>query len=174
LKVDKSFPLQSDGSNGLFSYFRSEHSNVNPHDSQIVNVAVSSLFFNDSTYRAPNVLDWGTSNYWYSCGNNLNWIDFALLGKPFIINAITLYTYSTNTPKKWALQGSYGDENFEDIYESNNDTQFNDNTKIITLSINCSTPYTRFRISAKDTNWNNNNYFGIYSIEFYGQLLSLN
>jgi hypothetical protein len=104
----------------------------------------------------------------------LNWIEIDLLGKSFILKGIVFLSYYQYTPKKWVLQGSNWNESFEDIYQSDNDSRFNVNQpQTIPISINNSKSFTRYRITAQSGQWyNNENYFLVYSIEFFGELLS--
>jgi hypothetical protein len=170
--VEKSFSLNSNGSNGLFSYFRSKHQNQNPHDAGVVRMRASSV---SGSGFPKHVLEWDTQNSWTTLNEGCAWIDFDLLGKQFVFNGIAINIYGRNAPKRWVLQGSNGDEKFETIYESNNDTEFNiERDVIVPLPIECSKRFSRFRISANGCRWGASDYyFNLRSVEFYGQLFSL-
>jgi hypothetical protein len=172
-KIEKSFPIQNDGSNGLFQHFRSQNSNQNPHDCQIVKVTASSILCNNYLCSPQNILIWDTDpHYWYSHGSNLEWIDIDLLGKPFILKGIVFLTYNNYTPKKWILQGSNQDGVFKTIYQSDNDSRFNSNENAtISISIDNRKHFNRFRITAQDETWHGSYTFVLYSLEFFGDLI---
>jgi hypothetical protein len=115
------FPPSPKDHNGLFHFLRQQCDFQNPHLSGLIKVSASH-FYNENQ-REWNILDWGTSKFWYSGDQNEGteiWIDFDLLGRSFILNGMSIYIQGDYMPKCWSLLGSDGSDNFEPIYESNN------------------------------------------------------
>jgi hypothetical protein len=163
--------------NSISSIFKKTKidSNRNPHDCQIVKVTASSIRFDKPSFSPQNILEWGTSpDAWYSENQGLAWLDIDLLGKKFILKGVCFLICFNRTPKKWVLQGSNGDDDdFENIYQSNNDSRFNSKQNTtISLSIDNCKQFSRYRITAQDRSWADSDQFILYSIEFYGELLS--
>jgi hypothetical protein len=157
--------------NGLFGYLRRQNSNRNPHEAGSVKVTASSF---DDDDKPENVLDWGTSNRWQSRYGEGQWIDFDLLSMSFVLDAIVICTYALYFPQSWVLYGSDGSDDFSTIHLATNDTRLETELfegEVVSIPINCSTPYSRFRIVAKDKNFFDFFNFSFHSIEFFGSVV---
>jgi hypothetical protein len=165
------FPPSPKDHKGLFNFLWQECNGKNPHLSGMIKVSASHIC--DERYREWNILEWGTSNSWFSGppkGEQI-WIDFDLLGRSFILNGMSICVSKYNFPKCWSLLGSDGSENFKIIYESNNESQFDCPSETdVFLPIQNSKSFKRFRLLAKSKSWYNADCFEFYFLEFYGEL----
>jgi hypothetical protein len=159
-------PPDPSGCNGLFSHIR--QSNSGSKISDLIKVTASSTY-----YGTPeNILDWSTSDFWQSQNDPGQWIDLDLNGRLFILKSIAFKVYNKNFPRKWHLSvfDSSGVESV--VFENVSDQTLNSDNTPVVISIPNLTPFSRFRIVADDQNFNNNNYFVLRSIEFFGTLFS--
>jgi hypothetical protein len=169
------FEPRTDGSNGVFSYFRSQCSNQNPQNSSFLSVTASST--GGSSYSISNVLDWNTNQSWCAIGSNGQWIEFDFKDQLFVLNSIAFLILSDKFSKKWVLLGykSNNDDNPTELYQSNDNPNMytNNQSRTTSLTIPNDQPFQRYRILGKDhsfggdPSWN----CGFYAIELYGTLI---
>jgi hypothetical protein len=168
------YTIDGSGTNGLFSSFRSQCSNANPHG-KLLEVTASSD--KQHQYIAPNVLDWNSPTPWvaddYKCRGE--WIKFDLLKQSFIITALSIRTWFDAFAKVWSLQGSDDGEYWTDVYESDTDQRLNTPLShcFVVFDIENSTAFRQYRILSKSERFSPepNFDFGILAVEFYGKLI---
>jgi hypothetical protein len=115
-----------------------------------------------------NVLDWNTSNCWHSENISGQWIDLDLNWRCFVIDSIAFLICSTCFPKKWHLSGFDKNGTESVILRNVSDQSLYSDQKPTVVSITNQNPFSRYRIVAEDLNFQNDNYFSLYSIELYG------
>jgi len=163
------FPFKSDLFSGIFDGL-SKKLGRNLADSSDVDVTASSIYGSDGP---KNVLK-NDSTYWASQNLPNSWIQF-----DFKQRKVSITSYSMNDAfrvKSWKVEGSTDGSTFEIIdnrvdttFFQNINYQFNDpiSQKNFPVQHN-NKDYKYIRITSTSKNWNNNDHFLLYRVEFFG------
>lgn len=170
LKSIEYFKSEETNSKGLFNFLQKKCNDQNPSQAGIIRIKSSSC---DNFVH--QLLNWDDYDLWWANGNDGEWFDIDLLNKHLILTEISFKIYKKYFPQKWAFKGSFVDKTWTDIYESDNDMQFNSSNEIsiVNIKIHDLVPYRRYRFFSQSQTFYNTSYsIAFYAVEFFGLLLS--
>lgn len=170
------YASKSDIFNGIFSYFRHNHSIKEE-------VEVSCLSLNHGS--PESLLDINNSTYSYCTNDRQNsWICFEFKKRKIRPSAYTIKsTYNSKGMdhlKSWIIEGSVDGFSWKKLDEQKNCSLLNGENLVRTFPINVDVDDFEFddenefkflRIKQTDKNWHNRHYLEICAIDFFGKLI---
>ena len=157
---------------GIINYLKTQS---NDDFKNRVEVTASSVVSN--VHSPLNLTVFDDDDKWFeSQPERYNWICYNFKKNRVIPTSYQIKSYpfqkNWHHPKSWVIQGSIDGNNWTDIDHKNNCTVLNEKSvsHIFPIKNDNSLEFHYIRMKLTDTNWCNNNFLSLGSLEIYGQL----
>lgn len=180
-KIIKEFTHQPGNEfQGIMRYLTNE-TGGNIHDNGTIEITSNSINNNNPRYHSKNLVDYENNNYYHSSNDGGTTICFDFKDKLVQLTSYSIKSYSTGSNsdhlRNWVLEVSKDGKNWIEGDRHENDKKLNGANITATFNIKeqDNNFYRFIRLRQTGFSWynypyNNNYYFVVYSIEFYGKL----
>jgi hypothetical protein len=168
-RASRAFPFADERPfNGTIAYLTAKCGG-NIHINRIVNISSSS----DSHNHCWHVADHGWTDFWYSRNAKNSWISFAFKDRRVWLSHYTLKSHSGggNFFLSWVIEGSNDSESWTELdRRSTRDLVGKSIVKTYPCSNTCWTEFRHLRMRQTGVTSDNEHFFILANIEFFGEL----